>query len=104
MMSALTILSVLFAIAAATLWFVSAIVKTPTSFAIHVVRPQQQLLGGNPMGGTYVGQAYSEDLVSLANALKRQSRFSALAAFCAGISALLQTASVFATSCPTVGG
>ena len=92
-MSAITILSVLsaflsalFAIAAAVLWFVSAVVKTPTSFAIHVVRPDQQPMG-NPMGAIYVGQAYSEDLVSLANALKRQSKFSAWAAICAGISA-----------------
>ncbi|MGO9567321.1 MAG: hypothetical protein ACLP5H_07265 [Desulfomonilaceae bacterium] len=100
-MSALTILSALsavFAFAAACLWVVSAIVKTPTSFAIHVVHPQSEgPLGGNPMDGTYVGQAYSEDLVSLANALKRQSKFSAFAACCAGFSAFLSAISVFAT-------
>jgi hypothetical protein len=104
MMSAITILSALFAIGAAVLWFFSAVVKTPTSFAIHVVRPQQQPMGGNPMGGTYGGQAYSEDLISLANALKRQSKFSAGAAICAGISALLQTASLLVSSFATVGG
>lgn len=90
MIFALTILSAIFALAAACLWFVSAIVKTPTSFAIHVVRPQWGgPLGGNPMGGTYIGHAYSKDLVSLADALKRQSKFSAWAAGCAGFSALL---------------
>ncbi len=93
----LTILSALFAIAAAALWFVSAVVKTPGRFSIHVVRPNGtmgQPLGGNPMGGTYVGQAYSSDLVELARALRRQSKFSAWAAGCAGISALLQAASL----------
>jgi hypothetical protein len=69
-MSAITILSAFFAIAAAVLWFFSAVVKTPTDFAIHVVRPHQQPMDGNPIEGTYVRQAYSEDLVSLANALE----------------------------------
>ena len=104
MMTAITILSALFAIAAAVLWFVSAVVKSPTTFKIHVVNPQQQPLGGNPVGGTYVGQAYSEDLVSLADSLKRQSKFSARAAICAGVSALLQTASLFVTPSPPFGG
>ena len=80
MMNTLTILSALFAIVAAVLWFITAMVKTPMSFAIHVARPNQQPMGGSPMGGTYVGQAYSEDLVSLTSALKRQSKFSAWAA------------------------
>jgi hypothetical protein len=73
-------------------------VKTPTDFAIHVVHTSKPM-GGNPIGGTYVGQAYSEDLVSLANALRRQSKFSAWGAICAGISAIFQTASLFASSC-----
>jgi len=93
----LTILSALFAITAAALWFVSAVVKTPDRFAIHVVRPNGPMgrpLGGNPIGGTYVGQAHSSDLVALASALRRQSKFSAWAAGCAGISALLQAASL----------
>ena len=46
------------------------------------------------MGGTYVGNAYSNDLVALANALRRQSKFSAWAAGCAGVSAILQAASL----------
>lgn len=47
--------SAFFAFFAAILWFVSAIVKTPTSFSIHVARPQGlfgQPLGGDPFGGT----------------------------------------------------
>ena len=95
--TALTALSALFAIAAALLWFVSAVVKTPDRFSIHVVRPDSfmgQPLGGDPLGGTYVGQAHSSDLVALANALRRQSKFSAWAAGCAGVSAILQTASL----------
>ena len=94
-MSAITILSALFAIFAAVLWFVSAVVKTPTSFGIYVVRPFLPPM--DPLGATYIGQGYSEDLISLANALKRQSRFSAWAAICAGISAFLQAVSVFAS-------
>jgi uncharacterized protein YjfI (DUF2170 family) len=89
----LTILSALFAIAAAVLWFVSAVVKTPESFNIYVVRPYG-VMPLSPMGATYLGQGQSPDLVALAGALRRQSKFSALAAGCAGISALLQTASL----------
>jgi hypothetical protein len=95
--TALTVFSALFAIAAALLWFVSAVVKTPNSFSIHVVRPDSSMgqpLGGNPQGGTYVGHAYSNDLVTLAKALRRQSKFSAWAAGCAGVSAILQAASM----------
>lgn len=48
----------------------------------------------NPMGATYLGQGQSPDLVALASALRRQSKFSALAAVSAGTSALLQTVSL----------
>ena len=105
MSAQITFVSALFALAAACLWFVSTVWKTPPSFAIHVVLPQWGgPLGGDPMGGKYMGQAYSEELISLATALKRQSKFSALAAGCAGVSAILWAVSVFATSCPTVRG
>jgi uncharacterized protein YjfI (DUF2170 family) len=89
----LTILSALFAIAAAALWFVSAAVQTPNTFNIYVVRPHG-VMPLNPIGATYLGQGQSPDLVALASALRRQSKFSALAAGSAGISALLQTASL----------
>ena len=90
--------AVLFAIAAAVLWFLSASVKTPDGFSVHVVRPDSymgQPMGGNPLGGTYVGHAYSDDFKSLADALRRQSKLSALAAVCAGVSAVLQALSLY---------
>jgi len=93
----LSLLSAIFAAAAAALWFVSAVVKIPKHFSIHVVSPYAGSgLGGSPLGGAYVGQAHSNDLIVLANALRRQSRYSAWAAGCAGVSALLQAASLFA--------
>lgn len=96
-MSNLQILSALAAIPAALLWFLSAVVKTPQSFSVHVVRPDSPPLGGNPLSGEYVGQAYSNDLVNLANALRRQSRLSGWAALCASISAILQAVSILAS-------
>ena len=92
-------LSAVSALAAAVLWWLSAIIKTPGSFSIHVVRangPFGQPLGGNPLGGTYVGHAYSQDLVTLANALRRQSRRSGWAAGFAGLSAVLQAGAMLA--------
>lgn len=97
-MNYLTLLSAIFAVAAALFWFVSAVIQTPERFAITVVAPDSpmgQPLGGNPLGGIHVGQAYSADLIALANALRRQSKLSAWAAACAGISALLQTVQLF---------
>jgi uncharacterized protein YjfI (DUF2170 family) len=89
----LTVLSALFGTAAAILWFVSALVKTPDSFNIYVVRPHGAMPLGS-VGGTYLGQGQSPDLTALGSALRRQSKFSALAAGCAGISAFLQTVSL----------
>ena len=63
----LDILTALAAIVAAVLWFKSAVIKTPESFSIHVVKPDMEPMGGNPVGGTYAGQAYSQDLINLAN-------------------------------------
>jgi hypothetical protein len=94
----LSVASAIFAAIAAGLWFVSAVVKTPDSFSIHVVRPNSGPLG-EPLDGTYVGQAHSNDLIELANALRRQSRFSAWAATAAGISALAQTAALVCQAC-----
>ena len=97
-MNLLQFLSAVTAIAAAVLWFLSAIVKTPQRFFIHVVRADSPFgvpLGGNPIGATYVGEAHSEDLVNLATALRRQSRLSAYAALSAGISAAFQAVIMF---------
>jgi len=74
---------------AAVFWIISATIKTPSSFSIHVVKPNQKPLG-EPLGGTYMGNAYSEDLKKLAKALRTQSKWSAAAAICAALSAVSQ--------------
>ena len=103
-MSVLSCVAAVLAVLAAVLWFMSAVVKTPDSFSVHVVRPREAPLGGNPMGGTYIGEAYSQDFTNLADALRRQSRLSAYAAICAGTSALLQGVSMFASLFTRVPG
>lgn len=93
----LDVLTAIAAIIAAFLWFKSAKIKTPHTFSIYVVKPQGLFgrpLGGNPIGGTYMGNAYSNDLQDLASALMKQSKFSAIAATFAGVSAILQAASI----------
>jgi hypothetical protein len=91
-MKCLNILSALFAFTAAGLWFMSARVKTPDHFAVHVSRPEAfgQPMGGHPMFGEYLGQAHSQDFAVLADALKKQSRLSAWAASSAACAAALQ--------------
>ena len=91
-MTCLNILSALFAFAAAELWLMSARVKTPDDFSVHVSRPDAfgQPLGGNPMFGEYIAQAHSQDFTVLADALKKQSRLSAWAASSAAVAAALQ--------------
>jgi hypothetical protein len=86
-------LSAFFALAAAILWVKSALIRTPSSFAINVARPTGVFgtpLGGDPLGGTYFGQGYSEDLNELGRQMRRQSRWSAAAAVCAAVGAVLQ--------------
>lgn len=73
---ALSILSAIFAIVAAVLWWLSAIVKTPSKF---------------PIVATY-NTTSCDELQTLANALIRQSRLSACAAIFAAISAAFQAA------------
>jgi hypothetical protein len=90
----LSALSALAGLAAAVLWFLSALVRTPENFAIHVAKANGMMgepLGGGPFGGTYVGHAYSQDLIDLANALRRQSRLSGKAAILTAIAVILQT-------------
>jgi hypothetical protein len=78
----------------AILWLWSARIKTPERFAIHVAKPQMEPMG-QPLGGTYVGNGYSPELTTLANALMRQSRLSACAAIATAVSVLLTTAAGF---------
>ena len=79
----------LFAFAAACFWLGSARMKTPTSFPIHVVKPNEKPLGGEPFEGTYAGHGYSKELTDLGAALIGQSRLSARAAICATVSAAI---------------
>lgn len=90
--------SAVFAIAAAMLWFVSAVVKTPKSFSLHVARADSlhgKLLAGSVFGSEYVGHGHSPELTALGAAMSRQSMWSAAAAVCAGIAAALQAVSDF---------
>ena len=73
---------------AAILWFVSTIIPIPKTVIGHVVTPHEVPLGGNPIGGTYVGQIYSEDMKELVRSLRIQSRLSACAAFFSGLSVI----------------
>jgi hypothetical protein len=72
-----------FAFAAAVLWFISALVKTPSSFDITV---EISASGYDASAG---GTGYSVGLCNLAKALKCQSRWSGYAAACAGVAAIL---------------
>jgi hypothetical protein len=78
-------LSAVFAIIAALLWLQSARVRTPTQFPINTITP----IGGIGTGG-------SPALQELGQALRRQSRWSAAAAICAAVSALLQAIATLA--------
>lgn len=89
-MNTLNCLSALCAIVAAVLWFKSAIISLPNQFNIYVVKPNELPMGGNPLGGVYMGNAYSEDIENLRVALVRQSSLSAKAAIFAGLSAVMQ--------------
>lgn len=83
------------AILAAMFWLISARVKTPQSFSIHVVKPETQPFGGNAvMGGEYMGNAYSEDINNLAAALIKQSRWSSGGALFGSLSAILLAVSI----------
>ncbi len=99
MKTTIDILSAICAVVAAIVWWQSARVKTPDKFNIAVVKPDTQPMGGNPIGGTYIGNAYGQDLNNLADALKKQSQLSARAAVFAGIAAFLQSISIIIGVC-----
>mgnify|MGYP001807584186 CR=1 FL=1 len=80
--------SAVFAIAAAALWFWSAMVHTPDSFPIALDITTSSYDGSS--GGTGSSLALSQ----LGDALKEQSRRSAYAAICAGAAAALQAAAL----------
>lgn len=79
-------LAAFFAFAAGALWYLSGTVKTPDSFSVSVDISQSS------WDGSTSGTGYSTELLELGHALKRQSRFSRYAAFCACAAAFLQGA------------
>src|SRR5690242_15525601 len=84
------ILSAGLAFYAAFLWYKASKIRTPTSFSIHVVKPGMRPIGGDPVGGTYMGQGYSEDLSILGESLSKQGKENAKAALFAGFAAITQ--------------
>ena len=101
-MTALTIMSALFAFVAAILWLWSALVRMPAEFHIQSIQTNFARQAVRGAFAQPVGYGHSEELIELGHALKRQSRLSAAAAICAAISALLQGASLvtnFACHC-----
>lgn len=88
----LTIISAVFAAAAAVLWWRSATIRTPATFRIGLDRPDPSFFqpDGPPLGIGPVASASSEELQTLGHALRQQSRLSAWAAGCAGVSATCQ--------------
>jgi hypothetical protein len=77
-----------FGFAAAVLWFVSAFVRTPSSFSVAVD------ISAATWDASVGGVGYSQDLSDLGDALKHQSRLSAYAAACAGMAAILGAAAL----------
>jgi hypothetical protein len=69
-------------------------ITTAEAFSIYVVKPDMAPLG-QPLGGTYMGNAYSEDLQELASKLREQSELSKRAATYAAIAAILQAVLIF---------
>ena len=92
------IVSAISAGAAAILWWLSARVKLPMSFNVHVVKPHGGVLGGNPLEGTYMGHAHSDDFEFLAKGLAKQSRLSSRAAIAAATAAASQSIALLAGS------
>jgi hypothetical protein len=92
----LEIISAIFGGLAALLWFMSARVKTPTSFSItvHVANTPSHLAIG-PYQTSY---GESAELNALGKAVVRQSKLSSLAALCAGLAAAFQTITILTPS------
>jgi hypothetical protein len=85
-MSCIKILKLLFGILAAIFWFWSATINTPDRFAFSVVKPDMNPLG-EPVGGEFIGHAYSPDLDKLTSKLREQSKLNRFAAFFTAITA-----------------
>jgi hypothetical protein len=91
------LLSSAFALSAAVLWLLSALVKTPSKFPAWAAQPDAHV--DNPIAGPNPehapGTVRSEALLQLGTALRRQSAFSAWAAGCACIAAAAQAVALW---------
>jgi len=91
--TSLNILSAITAILAASLWFISAAIKIPNDIGVYDNsthrRPKDApvFMG---LGGSLIASDFHEKTKTLLHALQKQSKLSAGAAICAGISALCQ--------------
>lgn len=96
-LSCIKVLEIVFAILSAYFWYKSTRITLPEKFSIHVVRPTTGLGHpmGQPMGGEFVGMAYSNDLLQLAEGLKNQGKWNTQAACYTGIYVLLQITEIF---------
>lgn len=87
--------SAILAVIAAVLWWISAKVKTPSSFPIAVIKPDNfNRPFGEPLGGTFMGHGHSPKLNELGENLRNQSKWSAKAAVFAAASALCQALTI----------
>ena len=89
----------IFGLVAAWFWFRSAKIITPKQFNITVAKPSMGPLG-DPLGGTFVGMGYSQELTDLGQALIKQSHLSGYAAICTAISVILTTISAILSALP----
>lgn len=87
----LPLIGAAFAVLAAILWLSSALIRLPKDVGLVTVHTNKPPAAGALVGGV----AYSVGLDALGKAMSRQSRLSAYAAICAGISALCEAIPVF---------
>lgn len=90
MVDSANVISAFFALAAATLWFMAALVKTPRIFSVQVVSSHASQTHVEGAEVISEGTGTSEELTALGHAITRQSRLNAWAAGCAAVAALCQ--------------
>jgi hypothetical protein len=93
---ALDITSAAFAVIAASLWFSSAMIRTPKHFPIASITPA--VPSHLAIGGMQSGTARSDNLEGLGAALTKQCRLSALAATSAAVAAICQAVAIISAA------
>jgi hypothetical protein len=82
--------SAFFALAAAALWFLAALVKTPRIFTVQVISSHASQKHTEGTEIISEGTGTSDELTALGHAITRQSLLNACAAGCAAAAALCQ--------------